>query len=81
MTLYDFKLLSMGEQAEIAWGSPFAGEIKKAGRNFMLYLVSDFYVEVCYNPEENTIEEIKSFTLGGPIDLYLEQISLDSLLA
>ena len=82
MTLYEYKLLSLDEQAEAAWNGVFLADRTVGERKYALYAVLGFYAEVCYNASENVIEDIKSFRSGGVLlDPYLQKIDISGVMS
>ena len=81
MTLYEYKLLDVTEQALMLWekgvhiGERFNGEY-----NILLYQIDGFYLEVFYHPERNTIVRLRSFKSTGQLRPYLDKIDIDNFI-
>jgi hypothetical protein len=81
MTLYEFKLLDINDQAQKTWDMGVLLGYREDGQHHMvLYRVEDFYVEIIYDSEKNEIAGIKSFISEEPLQPYLDKIDLGSLL-
>jgi hypothetical protein len=76
MTLYEFNALDEMEQAESIWDGVFLGDRKDSEHRILLYQIDDFYVEVFYHIEYNTIRRFRSFSSTNQLDPYLNQIDL-----
>ena len=48
-------------------------------RKFFLYHMSDYFIEVCYVPEESRVEGIYAFKNTELLECYLDQIGLSDL--
>lgn len=77
MTLYDFKRLPEKEQISITWDrGDFVFDYLIGNKHFALYQLFDFYSEVLYDTDKNTVIAIRSFTQGVFLDQHLEQIDI-----
>ena len=76
MTLYEFNALDRMEQAESIWDGVFLGDRKDSEHRILLYQIDDFYVEVFYHIQYNTIRRFRSFSSTDQLDPYLNQIDL-----
>jgi hypothetical protein len=80
ITLEDFVLLPIDEQAQLVWEH---GQylISRQGQRTTanLYAVAAFYVEIWYDREQNSITAITCFDDVSKLDSYLKGISLDEL--
>jgi hypothetical protein len=74
MTLYEFNLLNLNDRMEAVnqYGTFLDNFITKEKCN--CYAIDKFFVEVDYNPEHNTITEIRSFKYGHSLDKYAPKI-------
>jgi hypothetical protein len=80
MTLYEFKLLSVNEQAEATWEAGVQIGFREAPPlHMVLYRVHDFYVEIQYHTAQNEIAGIHSFLSEDHLQPYLNQIDLSGL--
>ena len=71
MTLYEFKLLDKEKQYEVTFKKgTFIDYHLETKRRFALYAVDRFFVEVEYNPEDNSMENLKSFIEGDLLERY-----------
>lgn len=71
MTLYEFKLLDKEKQYEVTFKKgTFIDYHLEIKRRFALYAVDRFFVEVEYNPENNSMENLKSFIEGDLLERY-----------
>ena len=61
MTLYEFLSLDEMDKANAVWEGKFIGLREHEGHSVMLYRIDDFYCEVYYNREENTIIKLRPF--------------------
>ncbi len=77
MILYHFNSLDEKMQAEAIWehGVHIADRIEGAFK-LILYQIESFYVEVWYNPAENSILKFRSFSSTTPLEPYLEKIDI-----
>lgn len=82
MGIYGFIRLSMNERADVTWerGTFLMSRAASDGVTFNLYAVEDFYVEVAYCHEYNTIVDVSPFASLHLLDPYLQQIDLSRLL-
>lgn len=71
MTLYDFNKLDLNERMQCVnlYGTFLDNYIAKQER-CNLYAIDKFFVEVVYNPEFNSITDIRSFKTGHLLDKY-----------
>jgi len=71
MTLYEFNLLDLNNQMEaVNQNGIYLDKYITINKNFNLYAIDMFFVEVCYNSIENKITDIKSFKVGVLLDRY-----------
>lgn len=71
MTLYEFNLLDLNNQMEaVNQNGIYLDKYITINKNFNLYAIDMFFVEVCYNSIENKITDIKSFKGGVLLDRY-----------
>ena len=61
MTYYEFLRLSEAEQADMVWYGRFYSFRQEADCTVMLYKVGEFYVEVYYHMEDNSIIKMRPF--------------------
>lgn len=81
MTLYEFKLLGLNDQAQSTWDNGVLIAFREeAGLHMILYSIENFYVEIQYHTNENEIIAIKSFISDEPLTPYLDKIDLNGLL-
>ena len=80
ITLYEFnsldgleKIEALGKYGELV-AHRFDGDFK-----FMLYQISDFYVEIKYITEGNVFKELKTFKTTELLEFYLKEINIDNL--
>lgn len=71
ITLYAFNQLSENEKAEATWGGTYLSNRTEDGRLIQLYSLPDFYVEVYYHPEANTITRFRAFKSLGQLVPYI----------
>ena len=71
MTLYEFNVLEFNARMEAVnqLGTYIDNYVTKTQR-CNLYAIDMFFVEVVYNPDYNTITELKSFKTGYLLDKY-----------
>ncbi len=82
MTLYEFQPLSLNEQAETTWKKGVFLVIRRCiGYSVALYQLDSFYVEVCYNTLENTINNIRSFTTTDLLEPYFKCIDISAVMS
>jgi hypothetical protein len=69
MTLYNFNILELNDRMEAVnqYGTFIDNHVSKTER-CNLYAIHKFFVEVVYNPEFNSITEIRSFKTGHLLD-------------
>lgn len=78
MGLYEFKILSDSEKADIVWEhGVFLSNRIEADYGINLYSPSNFYVEIWYNQPNNKIQRIRTFKSIKPLEPYLGEIDLD----
>jgi hypothetical protein len=61
ITLYAFNELSDNDKAEVTWAGTYLSNRAEEGHLTQLYSLPDFYVEVYYHPETNTIIRFRAF--------------------
>jgi len=71
MTLYEFNILGLNERMEAVnqYGTFLDNHITDLEK-CNLYSIGMFFVEVVYNPESNSITELRSFKTGYLLDKY-----------
>ena len=80
MTMFDFQLLTQGEQINILYNEgTYIGKRKHDGLIALLYQVDSFYVEVVYRKYRCFIASIKCSESTMILDPYLEQIDVEYL--
>ena len=74
MTLYEFNILELNERMEAVnqYGTFIDNHVNKTER-CNLYAIDKFFVEVAYNPQLNSIEELRSFKTGLLLDKYSKE--------
>ena len=82
MGIYGFLRLSMNERAQVTWdkGTFLMSRREAEAVTVNLHAVEDFYVEVTYSHEHNTIVDVTPFASLHLLDPYLQQIDLSKLL-
>ncbi len=79
--IYGFLRLNLNERANLTWEIGTYLHCRTGeGFNANLYSVEDFYVEVFYDNERNTIADVMPFNAPHLLELYLAQIDLSELL-
>jgi hypothetical protein len=79
--IYGFLRLSLNERADVTWNvGTFLHNRNGNGFHGNLYAVEDFYVEVLYDTERNTIVDVSPFTALHLLDPYLDNIDLSGLM-
>jgi len=61
ITLYAFNQLSDDDKAEATWAGTYLSNRTEDAHIIQLYSLPDFYVEVYYFPETNTITRFRAF--------------------
>ena len=80
MTLFDFQLLSEGDQITVLYNEGvYIGKRKKKEMTALLYQVDSFYVEIVYKKYRRYIASMKCTASTAILDPYLEQISVEYL--
>ena len=79
MTLYQFKMLTEEQQADVVWGGMFLDIRNEKEHNILLYAVDEFYVEVYYSPLLNKIERLQPFRSINPLEPYLDSFNVNDL--
>lgn len=79
--IYEFVRMKDDERANYLWDNgSFVTSIKEGGFKLILYVLSDFYVEVKYDTSTNEIIELKPFRTAKKLESYLEKLNLNELL-
>lgn len=82
MTLFEFQLLSEGEQiATLYRQGVYIGKRKVENMTVLLYQLESFYVEVVYRSYRRFIEKIRCSASTSILDPYLEQIDVEYLVS
>ena len=76
MTLYEFNILDLNERMQCVnlYGT-FLDNYTTKDERCNLYALDKFFVEVAYNPQLNSITEIRSFKTGKILDKYSIDLS------
>jgi hypothetical protein len=61
MTLYEFLGLDETDKANAVWDGIFIGLREHHRHTVLLYRIGDFFCEVYYDKEKNTIERLRPF--------------------
>jgi len=77
MTLYEFNFLSEDEKAHAVWQGAFLADREENGLMVQLYAISNFYVEVFYDPAANEILSFRAFNSRNLLLPYLADIKLN----
>lgn len=71
MGIYDFNILSNHEKYDTVFTKgQFVDSVKDGRISYVLYSLSNFWVEVMYDRPTNKILEIGSFISGDTLDRY-----------
>lgn len=71
MGIYDFNILSNHEKYDTVFTKgQFVDSVQDGRISYVLYSLSDFWVEVMYDKPTNKILEIGSFKGGDTLDRY-----------
>ena len=73
ITHYDFLNMNEAEQYEAVWKGIFLGDRREAGLWIQCYSLENFYVEVYYDADANSLARIRSFTKIDQLAPYLGQ--------
>lgn len=77
MDIFDFAILNTTDQANLVWTNGTYLCSKSNGlKKYNLYALENFYVEMLYDPSDNTVKSIKSFRSERLLKPYLSQIKL-----
>ncbi len=82
MTVYQYNSLTESQKVETLWlhGDLIADRPHPLEeKQFLLYSLFNFHVEVEYNRSENTIEGVRSFFSVSPLEPYLENIDISAI--
>lgn len=78
MTLYDFNRLSTSDQHQAVWEANCHLRTRIEGNHaFMLYAVGNFFVEICYDGEENELVSLTAFKATRLVEPYLEGLEVE----
>jgi hypothetical protein len=81
LTFYQFNLLPLDIKASYTFENGVYLDNREEDKfGFDLYSVDRFFVEVSYSKESNQVVQFKSFKSTAPLEPYLRQIKLVSLL-
>lgn len=82
MTLFEFQLLSEGEQITALYQQgAYIGKRKEEKRTVLLYQLESFYVEVHYRSYRRYVYKIRCSGSTSILDPYLEQIDVEYLVS
>ena len=82
MTLFEFQLLSEGEQvAALYQQGVYIGKRKVESMTVLLYQLESFYAEVYYRSYRRYIYKIRCLDSTTILDPYLEQIDVEYLVS
>ena len=71
MTLYNFNKLSLEDKQAVLWkDGQFLDNHITDKEKCNVYALGKFFVEVVYDPENNTIIEVRCFKTGHLLDKY-----------
>jgi len=80
MEIYDFNKLTIDEKTNFAWNSgTFIASIKVEVKAFTLYHTNNFYIEIEYDRELNSIIAIRTFKRAKRLDKYIDSVELEKL--
>jgi hypothetical protein len=80
MTLNEFKLLDLNEQAQATWDHGILmGFREDPEYHMVLYRIDDFYIELHYHTSQNEITAIESFISEERLTPYLDKIDITEL--
>lgn len=71
ITLYDFLGMSEADQYEVVWKGTYLGDRQESDLRIQCYSLGTFYVEVYYDPKENQIRRLRSFSQIEQLAPYL----------
>ena len=74
--LYQFKVLTLNEQAKLLWNGAYLGKRVENELIVQLYSVSDFFAELYYHPFKNEIVRIRPFNSPDLLQPYLTGFDL-----
>jgi hypothetical protein len=77
LTLYDFNGMTDTEKGNAVWGGTFLADRFENDLTIQLYAVSNFYVEVFYDPQANQIVGFRAFNTKNLLVPYLAQINFN----
>ncbi len=80
ITLYEFNSLAENEKAECLW--EYGVHVSERFDNkytYVLYQLSNFYVEVKYDCDDNLILKITSFSSTTKLKPYIDDIDINQL--
>ena len=81
MDLYQFKLLNHSDQAQAVWDFGVHVATRYSSHvTILLWQLDCFYVELFYDGIENEIVKIRPFKSTLPLDPYLQQTDVTTLL-
>lgn len=82
MTLFDFQLLSEGDQvATLYQQGVYVGKRRVESTTVLLYQIESFYVEVYYRSYRRHIDKIRCSGSTMILEPYLEQIDVEYLVS
>jgi hypothetical protein len=71
ITLYDFIRMDETEQYNAVWKGTFLGDRREEDSWIQCYSLGNFYVEVFYDREANTVKRLRSFSKVEQLAPYL----------
>jgi len=80
ITLYEFNSLADHEKAECLWEyGVHVSERFDSKFGYILYQISNFYVEAKYDCENNAITKLISFSSTAKLEPYINDIDINEL--
>ena len=77
MELFEFNQLVLDEQSQIIWEhGNYLLSREEQEYKIDLYSIFGFYSEIWFSKEQNSLETVINFEVGGEMDIYLSQIDL-----
>lgn len=77
MTIYEFAKLTQDKKAATTWKGTFLAHREQENIKYALYAVKDFFVEVSYETNGNSILDFHASKTNRLLDYYIKEIKLE----
>lgn len=82
MTVIEFNLLAVSDKLDLIYKQGiYIGKQKTTDGSILLYQLDSFYTEIIYTMHRKYVAKINCFTSIDRLDPYLDQVSIEAIIA